>query len=153
MNIDFQFGNMITIVVITCMVVFLAMMIDLAAGLYKAKLRGEIRSSWGLKRSINKFIMYEGSMLIAAGVDLLIHLSNVLNLFGLKLLIGVPFVTCMVGVFSLVVEFLSIREKADKKTKKEVENAIELLTKVLSSEKLVEVLQAIEKEKGVRNES
>ena len=140
-------SNMLTIVVVTCLVVFVAMMIDLAAGLYKAKLRGEFRSSWGLKRTINKFIMYEGSMLIAAGVDLLIHISNILPLFGIKSIYGVPFVTCMVGIFTLVVEFLSIREKADRKTKKQVENALELLTKVISSDKLADVLKtAIEQQ-------
>lgn len=151
MNLQ-ELSSMVTIVVMTCMVVLLAMGIDLAAGLYKAKLRGEFRSSWGLKRTINKFITYEGSMLIAAGVDLLIHMSNVLPLFGIESIRGVPFVTCMVGIFTLIVEFLSIREKADRKTKKEVENALELLTKVISSDKLTEILKtAIEQQNRLKD--
>ena len=41
-------GPMISIVVAACIVVFLAMIIDLGSGLMKAKQRHEIRSSWGL---------------------------------------------------------------------------------------------------------
>ena len=53
----------------------------------------------------------------------------------------------IVAIFTLIVEFLSIREKADRKTKKEVENALELLTKVISSDKLTEILRtAIEQQ-------
>lgn len=125
--------EMTMIVVIACIIVFLAMMIDLASGLYKAKQRGEIRTSWALKRSLNKFIGYEGGMLIAFGVDALIYLSRLFELFGLDVITGVPVVTCIIGIFLLVVEFISIREKADKKTKKDFSEAGELITKLLES--------------------
>ena len=70
--------NMFLIIVVACVIVFVAMIIDLASGLNKAKQRGEVRSSYGLSRSLSKFIMYEGGMLIAAGVDLLMHLASCL---------------------------------------------------------------------------
>ena len=92
------------IIVIACFIVLLAMAIDLASGLAKAKVRGEIRSSWGLKRSLIKFITYEGGMLIAAGIDLLIFLCKVMALVHMEILEGIPIVTCMVGIFLLVVE-------------------------------------------------
>lgn len=142
---------MLTIVVVACVVVLLAMMLDLASGLYKAKLRGEIRSSWGLKRTLSKFIAYEGGMLIAAGVDLLMHLSKLVDLFGLDAIHGVPVVTCLVGVFLLVVEFISIREKADKKTKKELSDAADLLSKLLNNDNFKDVLRtAIEQSNNTR---
>ncbi|MCR4659207.1 MAG: phage holin family protein [Bacteroidales bacterium] len=142
---------MLTIVVVACVVVLFAMMLDLASGLYKAKLRGEIRSSWGLKRTLSKFIAYEGGMLIAAGVDLLMHLSRLADLFGLDAIYGVPVVTCLVGVFLLVVEFISIREKADKKTKKELSDAADLLSKLLSNDNFKDVLRtAIEQSNNTR---
>ena len=145
---------MITIVVVAMMVVFLAMMLDLASGLYKAKLRGEIRSSWGLKRTLTKFITYEGGMLIAAGVDLLMHLSQLVNLFGLDAIQGVPVITCLVGVFLLVVEFISIREKADKKTKKEMTDAAELLSKMLTNDNFKEVFRtALEQQNQAKERS
>lgn len=135
-------GSMVTIAVVAMMIVLIAMLLDLASGLYKAKLRGEIRSSQALKRTITKFITYEGGMMIAAGVDLLIHLSRLVDLFGLDILIGVPVVTCLVGVFLLVVEFISIREKADKKTRKDMEAAAELLSRVLTNENARDMLRA-----------
>lgn len=152
MNIFQGAANMLTVVVVACVVVLLAMMLDLASGLYKAKLRGEIRSSWGLKRTLSKFIAYEGGMLIAAGVDLLMHLSKLVDLFGLDAIHGVPVITCLVGVFLLVVEFVSIREKADKKTKKELSDAADLLSKLLNNDNFKDVLRtAIEQSNSSRD--
>ncbi len=132
---------MLTVVAIAMIVVLVAMTLDLVSGLYKAKIRGEIRSSWGLKRTLSKFIAYEGGMLIAAGVDLLMHLSQLVNLFGLDTISGVPVITCLVGVFLCVVEFISIREKADKKTKKEMADAADLLVKMLDNDNFKEVIR------------
>ena len=150
-----ELENMLMIVVIACIIVLFAMSLDLASGLYKAKLRGEIRSSWGLKRTLSKFIAYEGGMLIAAGVDLLMHMSQLAHLFGLEAIYGIPVITCLVGVFLLVVEFISIREKADKKTKKEMEDAAVLVAKMLANDNFKDVFrialeqQALKQREGV----
>lgn len=124
---------MTAIVVVACIIVLVAMLVDLASGLHKAKMRGEIRSSWGLKRSLTKFITYEGGMMIAFGVDILIYFSRLFELFHLNVITGVPVVTCLIGIFLLLVEFMSIREKSDKKTKKDFSEAGELITKLLES--------------------
>lgn len=151
-NIFIGTESMISIVVAACIVVFMAMIIDLGSGLMKAKQRHEIRSSWGLKRTLNKFIMYEGGMLIAAGVDLLIHFSHLLQLFHLDLIYGIPVITCLLGIFLLLVEFLSVREKADEKTKTEIARAAEAASKLISADDLAEAIaKAIElnKNKGL----
>lgn len=132
---------MLTVVVVAMVIVLVAMMLDLASGLNKAKQRGEMRSSEALKRTLNKFIAYEGGMIIAAGVDVLMHMSHLLNLFGLEAIYGVPVVTCLIGVFLLVVEFISIREKADAKTKKQMSDAARLLNDMLQNENLKEVFR------------
>lgn len=137
-------GYMLVIIVLACLIVLGAMIIDLGSGLYKAKQRNEIRSSWGLKRTLSKFIMYEGGMMIAAGVDILIHLSRLFVLFHLDAVQGVPLITCLVGIFLLIVEFLSVRERADEKTKTEMSRVAELAAKIVNKEELVEALtQAI----------
>lgn len=137
--------SMTAIAVLACIIVLVAMLVDLASGLHKAKIRGEIRSSWGLKRSLTKFIMYEGGMLIAFGVDLLIYFSKLFELFHLNVIVGVPVVTCLIGIFLLVVEFMSIREKSDKKTKKDFSEAGELITKLLESKTFKDAfIQAVE---------
>lgn len=136
-------GRMFFVIVAACLIVLLAMAIDLVSGLHKAKQRGEMRSSWGLKRTLSKFIMYEGGMLIAAGVDILLQLSQMLKLFGLEQLLGIPFVTCLLGVFLLVVEFLSVREKADEKTRTEMSRVEAMAAKYLTKDELVEVLTEV----------
>ena len=136
--------SMLVILVLACIIVFIAMFIDLISGFHKARQRKEIRSSYGLKRSIGKFIMYEGGMIIAFGMDILIHFSKILQVFRLDVLHGVPIVTCLLGVFLLVVEFISVREKADDKTKTEISRVEQLAAKMINKDELVGALtQAI----------
>lgn len=132
--------KMLGVVVIACVLVMIAMAIDLAAGLYKAKQRGEIRSSWGLKRTLSKFISYIGSLLIAAGLDILMHICSITEMLHLDKLNGIPVVTCVIAAFLLVVELVSIREKADEKTRTEMSRASELVGKVLNKDELVDAL-------------
>ena len=130
-------GFMMYVVVLSCLIVFMAMIVDLVSGLYKAKQRNEIRSSWGLKRTLSKFIMYEGGMVIAAGIDLLIFLSKLFVLFHLDVLQGVPIITCVVGIFLLIVEFLSVREAADEKTKTEMSRVATAAATLVNKDDLV----------------
>ena len=142
-------GPLFQVAVIVMLLVLLAMIIDLGAGLYKAKQRGELRTSEALRRTLTKFISYEGGLMIATSADLFIHLSKLYQLVGVGLLIGVPVVTILVGLFLLVVEFMSVREKADAKTKKQQEQAAELLMKLVSREELGEFFKWVaEKNKG-----
>ena len=141
------------IAIMASLIVLFAMIIDLFSGLRKAKIRGDLRSSEALKRTLTKFITYEGGMGIALGVDMLIHFSKLPQLFGLDVIYGVQVVTCLVGVFLLVVEFLSVREKADQKTKKQMNDAAKLLNDMLQNDNLREVFRvAIEQEARTKTE-
>lgn len=135
-------GNMFQIAVVVMMLVLAAMIIDLAAGLYKAKQRGELRTSEALRRTLSKFISYEGGLMIAAMADIFVHFCKFYPLIGLNLLTGVPVVSLLVGLFLLVVEFMSVREKADQKTKKQQERVAELLAKLITKEDIAELLHA-----------
>ena len=73
---------------------------------------------------------------------MLIHMSKLPQMFGLDIVYGVPVITCLVGVFLLAVEFMSVREKADQKTKKEMSEAAALLAKMLENDNLKEVFRA-----------
>ena len=134
---------MLMVVVMAMIIVVLAMTVDLVSGLIKAKQRGEIRSRYGLKRTLNKFVLYEGGMLIAAGIDLLIHLSHLLQLFPLKAIEGVPVITLVVGIYLLIVEALSVREKADQKVRDDMRKAKELLEKVITKEDIADILSEV----------
>ena len=123
---------------IVSLAVFLAIMVDLAAGLYKAYQRGDARRSEALKRTGFKFLIYEGGILIASLVDVLIHLGKLFIILGWDLAWGVPFVTLALGIFWCVVEFLSVREKADEKIHSDISKAERLAAQIL---KIVEALK------------
>ena len=70
--------RMISVGMLCSIFVMVAMIVDLVSGLIKAKQRGEIRTSYGLRRTVNKFIVYEGGVLIAIMIDVMIHFSHLL---------------------------------------------------------------------------
>lgn len=135
--------SMLLIIATASVIVFVAMMVDLVAGLYKAHLRGDAHKSEALKRTGFKFCLYEGSMLIAAGVDILVHLSKLYHWFDVRIgdvVYGLPLITIGMGIFWCVVEFLSVREKADEKIHSQISKAEKLAKQMLSKEELIEVL-------------
>ena len=132
--------TMVLIAVMVNLIVFIAMMVDLASGMYKAWFRKEPWKSDYLKRTGFKFVLYEGALLIATCVDLLVHFSKLYQWWGWELVYGLPLVTLGVGIFWCVVEFLSVREKADEKIHSEIARAERLAKQVLSREELVEIL-------------
>lgn len=134
---------LLKMVVFVMLAVLLAMMIDLGSGLYKAKQRGELRTSEALRRTLSKFISYEGGLAIAAMVDMLISMAKFFELFGINALSSVPVVTILVGIFLLIVEFMSVREKADQKTKKQQADTAALIAKLLTKEDFKEIIEAI----------
>ncbi len=132
--------TMMMIAVIAQLMVFVSMMIDLASGMYKAWYRREKWKSDYLKRTGFKFVLYEGALLIATCVDVLVHFSKLYQWWGWDLVYGLPLVTIGVGIFWCVVEFLSVREKADDKIHSEIARAERLAKQVLSREELVDIL-------------
>lgn len=129
---------------IVSIVVLIAMMIDLASGWQKAKQRDEAHNSYALSRTLNKFLLYEGGVIIALGIDLLLHLAHFWSLLGVDLLASVPVVAILIGIYLCVVEWLSLREKADEKQRKHFAQVDSAAVKLLSKDELVEALaQAI----------
>ena len=129
---------MIMLVSVVALIVLMAMAVDLAAGLYKAHLRGDARRSEALKRSGYKFRLYQGTILIASGIDLLIHISKLYLWFGWDMVYNLPLVTILLGIFWCFVEFLSVKEKADEKTHSDIAKA-ERMAKALL--KIVEAMK------------
>lgn len=138
-----ELKELISIVVAAMLIVLFAMAVDLVSGLYKAKLRGELHTSEGLRRTLMKFITYEGGMMIAAGVDMLITLSKFEELFHIDILYQIPVITLLVGIFLLIVEMISVKEKADEKTKKNLSDAAMMAVKVAQKEELAELIEKL----------
>ena len=116
------------------LVVMIAMSVDIASGFYKAKLRGEVRDSYGMKRTISKFILYVGSICIACGIDSIFFASGFWVLIHFPALTKVPVISTIMAVFICAVEIRSIWEKADRKQRNELIKTAELLGRLLNKD-------------------
>jgi hypothetical protein len=134
------------IVCIETLVIIVAMAVDFASGYYKAKLRGEERNSLGLKRTVSKFILYVGSVMIAAGVDSIFYICGFWEIIHFSVLSKVPVVTTIVSVFICAIEIRSVWEKAEKKQKQDALQITEAFVKLIGKESVGERLESIIKE-------
>jgi hypothetical protein len=137
-------SNLSLITAVVALVVVVAMAIDLASGLYKASLRGETKTSFGLQRTTLKAITYLGSVLICYGVDVLVHMGKLWDAIGWNWLIGVPVFAIIIGVFNCVVELISVREKADAKADKKAFKQIMAIVKELRQSEATELVKALQ---------
>lgn len=135
--------------VVAELIVFVAMCADLTSGLYKAKLRGEFKRSELLKRSGAKFSLYEGSMLIALCIDLLIHFTHLYEAIGLPhAMVHLPLISFGLAIFWCVVEYLSIREKAEDKNRAKIQEAERLVSLLASRDMSKEILEYLKKKQN-----
>ena len=132
---------MYLIVVVAMIAVVVAMCMDAMYGWRKAKERGEARTSYLFSRSINKFALYEGVMFISAMIDTLIHF--VWAQFNTTTIHCVPLASIIVAITLCIVEIWSMREKADEKTRSNVNHAIEVVAKAMQKEQAVEIAKHI----------
>ena len=132
---------MYLIVVVAMCVVIGAMCMDAMFGWRKAKLRGEARTSYLFSRSITKFALYEGVLFISAGIDTLIHF--VWAQFSTTSIHCVPLASILVSITLCIVEIWSMREKAEDKTRSNLNHAIKVVADVLQKEQAVEIAKRI----------
>lgn len=146
--------EMLIIVIFEFFVVLIAMSWDFCSGYYKARLRGEDRNSYGLRRTVSKFILYAGSICIASGIDSISFVCRFWEFIHFSPLMKIPVVTSIVAVFILVTEVRSIWEKADAKQRRQAGKAAELIGSILNKESLKEaftqaIIEAKDKEENV----
>lgn len=132
---------MYLIVVVAMCVVIGAMCMDAVFGWRKAKLRGEARTSYLFSRSITKFALYEGVMFISAGIDTLIHF--VWAQFSQDSVYCVPLASSLVAVTLCIVEIWSMREKAEEKTRANINHAIKVVADAMQREQAMEIAKHI----------
>ena len=130
---------------VVSIVVIIAMAIDLASGLYKASIRGEKKTSFGLQRTTLKCITYEGSIIICFGIDVLVHMGKMWEAIGWEWLVGIPVCAIIIGVFNCIVELISVREKADSKADRKALKSVLALVKELRQSEATELLESLQK--------
>lgn len=108
-------GLLYLVGVIAMLLVIAAMAVDLLSGWRKAKMLGEAHSSYLFSRTFNKFLVYEGILIICCFIDTLVH-------FALYLFVdwnyNVPMVTSVLAIILCATEAWSVYEKAEDKARR-----------------------------------
>lgn len=146
--------GMLAIAMFEFFLVFIAMCIDFISGYNKAKQRGEERNSYGMRRTVSKFILYSGSICISCGIDVVCGVSHLWDFLGILKLVNIPVVTSVISIFILVTELRSVWEKADKKQRKRAAESAALVGTLFNKDILrdafTEALISASKEKEER---
>lgn len=98
--------------------VFFMILADLWSGVRKARRRGEVRSSFGYKKTIDKIARYYNAMIALTVIDMM-QISGIWYLthyYGWSVPIF-PLVTLIGAIGISLVELKSIYEKADEKVR------------------------------------
>lgn len=111
--------------------VFFAVMADLWSGVRKAKQRGEARTSYGFRRTVEKMAKYYNILIAVSVVDCMqivgIHYLDIL--YGYKLPIF-PIMTFLGSIGLGLIELKSIYEKAEDKDKDEYHQVARFLAEM-----------------------
>lgn len=127
------------------MVVLGAIAIDLVSGVAKAKRLGIARTSIGLRETVKKIIQYLTVVLFGLMLDIL--MSRISDW---------PYVTMGLCVGLVVIEGISVWEKAEVKLKKKVGDNVETIASILENvndkEAMLKAIAKILKEKASEDE-
>lgn len=114
-----NFTRFIPILILLCVEysgVFLAVIVDLAVGLRKSRVRGEKCTSWGLRRTVDKLMRYYFALLALSLVDLMAVAAVILlRDSGSFSLPEFPFLTTVGAIGLALIEVKSICEKSEEK--------------------------------------
>jgi hypothetical protein len=110
----------LAIVAIMWLLVAIAVAIDLISGWKKAKKRGEARTSYGLRRTVTKSVLYYALMLFA-------FMFDCIGMF----FYAEPYITLIAAGFLIFIEAKSILEKAQDKDKRKMNKSLEELSIML----------------------
>ena len=117
--------------------VFIFILLDLWAGIRKAKKRGEYRSSTGLRKTIEKAVKYYNFMLVASVMDAMIMVAVATLELPLR---HFPMITFLTMVIACFIEGKSIFEKNSQKEKAKVQEAINDLRAVMTDKDIMRLL-------------
>ena len=136
--------TMALLVGVAAIAVVIAIMLDLASGLRKAKLLGEARRSYAYERTTTKLMRNGSLVLIMAMIDVLLFFGHLWDIVGLDSLSHVPVVTFVASAWMCFVQAVSIREKAEDKAERKSAETLKQLAEVLTTEQLQALLNKVQ---------
>lgn len=110
---------------------FIMILADLWSGIRKAKIRGEVRSSYGYKKTIDKIARYYNALIALTVIDAM-QMGGIWyldNYYGWTIPIF-PVVTLLGALGMSLVEIKSIYEKADEKVKEDYKGVASLAAEI-----------------------
>lgn len=140
----------LNIVAVACIMVFVAMAIDLCFGIRNARIRGVARTSYGFRRTITKFLQYYSTLLMAFTLDVIASISDHINL---------PYITFLMAAYLIFIEARSVRENVfDKDGIKQQNKDFQLLAKLLANKgdvvkSLIDAVQKLEEKEDKDDEN
>lgn len=148
MEILGQFATQTTILAIVYVLVFFVIMLDLVSGVSKAKRRGKLRSSYALRKTVDKLVRYFSMLLVITAIDVVQMLAvSQWDLATGHKIPCLPFLTFLAAMFVGFIELKSIYENSDEKEQARIEDAADDISKLVAKfPEIVEELRRYKKE-------
>lgn len=145
-NILTPFTTQLTVLSIVYVLVFIVIMLDLVSGIMKAKRRGKLRSSYALRKTVDKLVRYFSMLLVITAIDVVQMLAvsqwDVSTGHNIPIL---PFLTFLAAMFVGFIELKSIYENSEEKEQARIEDAADDIGKLLT--KFPEVMEELKRYK------
>jgi hypothetical protein len=123
----------IVMLVVMYLLILTVIFLDLWAGVRKAKIRGEFRSSFGFRKTVEKIGKYYNMIFVITVIDAMqmIAISQI-NLQINAHLPLIPILTFIGSIFVGFIELKSVYEKAEDKEKAEIAQTAKIVGKVIA---------------------
>lgn len=146
MNILNTFTTQLACLAIVYILVFFVVCLDLVSGLQKAKRRGKLRSSYAMRKTVDKLVRYFSMLLVITAIDAVQMLAiSQWDLSTGHHLPILPFLTFLAAMFVGFIELKSIYENSEEKEQARFEDAADALGKLIA--KFPEVLDELKRYK------
>ena len=118
--------------------------LDLWAGIRKAKARGEYRSSYGLRKTVDKISKYFNMIFVVTAIDavqmLAVYMLNQQAHHNLPL---IPILTFLGAIFAGFIELKSIYENSEAKDKAKINEVAKLAGQIVKDHDTQDVVAAL----------
>lgn len=118
--------------------------LDLWAGIRKAKARGEYRSSYGLRKTVDKISKYFNMIFVVTAIDavqmLAVYMLNQQEQYNLPL---IPILTFVGAIFVGFIELKSIYENSEAKDKAKINEVAKLAGQIVKDHDTQDVVAAL----------
>lgn len=138
------FALQVSLLAIIYVLILVVIALDLWSGVRKAKQRGEYRSSYGYRKTVQKVANYFNAIFVLTIIDFVQMLAvwqlNEQTNYSLPLM---PFLTFLGAIFIGFIEFKSIYEAYDKKEQARIEEVAKLVQGLIKDKENQDVAGAV----------